>query len=130
MTGTRILLINLHSSKNAGDAALAITAIQELKENFPGSEIVLSMNDKDSHSGSEPLVDSFLYFFKHNHPSGRKNWNMFRMLSVGITSLLTAIVYKVTKKIFIPTRSESLKKPASGLLLCRSGCQRAREFHL
>lgn len=109
-TGARILLINLHSSKNAGDAALAITAIQQLKENFPGSEIILSMNEKDSHTGSEPLVDSFLYFFKGNHPTGRKNWNLLRMLSVGITSLLTAIVYQISKKIFIPTRSESLKK--------------------
>ena len=45
---TKIALINIHSLRNAGDAALCMVTIQQLKECIPDCELTLVMNDPDS----------------------------------------------------------------------------------
>lgn len=56
---TKIALINIHSLRNAGDAALCTVTIQQLKECIPDCELTLVMNDPDSYSGSENRTLSF-----------------------------------------------------------------------
>jgi colanic acid/amylovoran biosynthesis protein len=53
-----ILLLNIHSSRNSGDAALTHTAIEQLERGFPQSHITLAMDDPGSHSGDQLAVDS------------------------------------------------------------------------
>jgi colanic acid/amylovoran biosynthesis protein len=67
----RILLINLHSSRNAGDAALTRVGIEQLQAAFPEAEITLAMNDPASHDGNESVVASFMTWVK---PLDRVAW--------------------------------------------------------
>jgi colanic acid/amylovoran biosynthesis protein len=59
-----ILMINVHSSSNAGDAALALVAVEQLQQHFPGYTVRLSMDDPDSHSGQEQALSSFFTWVK------------------------------------------------------------------
>ena len=64
----KILVTNLHSSRNAGDHVLLQVALQQLYAQFPGSSITLAMNDPESYkdrldSGNEAVVDSFFAWF-------------------------------------------------------------------
>jgi colanic acid/amylovoran biosynthesis protein len=58
--GMNILILNIHSSCNAGDAALTQVAIEQLKNHFPESCITLIMNDPNSYRGREQTLLSFL----------------------------------------------------------------------
>ncbi len=93
-----ILMINLHSSRNAGDAALAITAVQQLRTCFPGSRVILSMNDPESHVSDELKVGSFMRFFHTISENGSVKWNGLTMLRLGICSLLTGLVYRLFRR--------------------------------
>lgn len=55
-----IVILNVHSSCNSGDAALTQVAIEQLREHFPDSHIFLVMNDPDSYQGEEQTLLSFL----------------------------------------------------------------------
>jgi colanic acid/amylovoran biosynthesis protein len=58
--GVNIVILNIHSFCNAGDAALTQVAIEQLKKHFPESCITLVMNDPNSYQGREPTLLSFL----------------------------------------------------------------------
>lgn len=62
----KILVINLHSSCNAGDDVLTQVALNQLHTSFPNSEIILSMNDPVSFHGVEQTVGSFMTWLKPN----------------------------------------------------------------
>jgi len=55
----QILLVNVHSSRNAGDAALTDVAITQLRKQFAGCQITLAMDDPDSHTGFGKAIESF-----------------------------------------------------------------------
>ncbi len=59
-----ILVVNVHSTDNAGDAALLDVTLDLLYDNFPGSAITLAMNDPKSYCGAERMVGSFTHWFK------------------------------------------------------------------
>lgn len=61
---TKILIVNLHSSRNAGDAALTHVMLTQLQNNFPTSQFHLAMNEPESHTGPEQVVASFGTWFK------------------------------------------------------------------
>ena len=65
----RILLINVHSSYNAGDTALTQAAIDQLYANFPNCQISLVANDPESIIGTEPM---FLSFYKWVSLTGKR----------------------------------------------------------
>lgn len=73
---TRILLINVHSSCNAGDAALTAVTLKQLQENFQDARITLSMDDPDSHIGSEEVVASPFLFVKNHRLGGKGEWKV------------------------------------------------------
>ncbi|HNS49552.1 MAG TPA: polysaccharide pyruvyl transferase family protein [Anaerolineae bacterium] len=55
----RILLVNVHSSWNAGDNLLTEETLRQLGAHFPGASFTLAMNDPESYSGPWPALPSF-----------------------------------------------------------------------
>ena len=60
----KLLVINLHSSRNAGDDLLTTVTIQQLQQSFKDAEIILSMNDPQSYCGPESTVGSFMTWLR------------------------------------------------------------------
>jgi colanic acid/amylovoran biosynthesis protein len=87
-----ILLINLHSSNNLGDAALARISIELLKSAFPSSNIKISMNDPDSHKGADTSLPSFTKLCKKT--SKEKGWSIPNMLWTIFTSLVSSQLFR------------------------------------
>jgi len=75
-----ILLINVHSSQNAGDAALTELTIRQLQENFPGSQITLAMDDPESHRGDGRALHSFFTWLRAVSRDGRPGWRKLNLL--------------------------------------------------
>ena len=95
---TKIAIINVHSSCNAGDAALTQVAIDELRKEFPESQIILVMNDPQSHLGEELAVLSFLTWV--NLPGFRP---AVRFAWLAILCMIPALTLRIFgKAIFLP----------------------------
>lgn len=92
----KILIVNIHSVRNAGDHALLQAAIQQLRRRFPNSTITLSMNDQEGYRGSAEAVDSFLHWFRRQdvHGSPLRSWRWFAIPVLLIRLLVTAILYR------------------------------------
>lgn len=75
-----ILLINVHSSQNAGDAALTELTIRQLQESFPESRITLAMDDPESHRGEGPVIRSFFTWLKAVSREGQPVWRKLNLL--------------------------------------------------
>lgn len=90
----KILIINLHSSNNAGDDVLTKVTVSQLKKAFSSPELTLAMNDPASYDGPGITVSSFMTWFKDdkNALSFRKSFVAFWVLCL---SLLTAVVYRL-----------------------------------
>lgn len=89
----KILLSNVHSTHNVGDAALADLALQELRANFPSGEITLVMDNPQTYAGPEPVCASFTNVFKDPETQ------QFRWLAVPglvLGSLLAVGLYRLT----------------------------------
>ncbi len=67
----KILVINLHSSANAGDHVLTEETVRQLQEAFPGAALTLAMNDPASYEGTATTVGSFMTWIK---PARRWHW--------------------------------------------------------
>lgn len=69
-----ILLINVHSMQNAGDAVLNQVALHQLETAFPGATITLAVNDMEQNVavGKARMVPSFTWWAKQ--PRGK--WNL------------------------------------------------------
>lgn len=90
----KLLLINLHSSHNAGDHVLLAVGLQQLYAQFPGCEITLAMNDPASYrdqpdAGNEAVVDSFFAWFKVGNAAAwggraRRFWILIRSLWIAL----------------------------------------------
>lgn len=59
-----ILIVNVHSVRNAGDDALLQAALHQLRGQFPTATFTLAMNDPAGYQGAEQVVDSFLPWFR------------------------------------------------------------------
>jgi colanic acid/amylovoran biosynthesis protein len=103
----RILIINLHSSRNAGDAALTRMAIQQLRECFPNPSIALAMNDPDSCNDSK-VMGSFMTWFKKNEEK-LASWRQWRWLTAPwlmMEGLLAVVGYRLLgRPVFLLTPS-------------------------
>jgi colanic acid/amylovoran biosynthesis protein len=92
----RILMINLHSFSNAGDAALAQVAIQQLETAFPGTCIRLSMNEPESARQEQAVLGSFLHWMHPTDAGG--GWRIFSILQLTLSSLWAALTLKLLGK--------------------------------
>lgn len=88
----KILILNLHSVKNAGDLVLNNTALRLIRREFPNAEITVSINDLDQAdklAGPLDIQPSLLYWLKFEF--GRWNfknaiWMFFSILRWGLLS--------------------------------------------
>jgi colanic acid/amylovoran biosynthesis protein len=94
---TQILIINLHSSRNNGDAALTDVAIQQLSNCFPQSHITLAMNDPDSHLGDHMVVGSFLHWMYKPSEKAGMQWNYGAIIQLLLASLWSVFTYRLFK---------------------------------
>jgi len=93
-----ILVINLHSSHNSGDAALTAMALQQLSRNFPHSQLTLAMNYPQTHSGDETVVGSFIYWVHRPSEKGRMRWDYAALLRLSLVSLWGVFTYRVWQR--------------------------------
>ena len=75
----KILIINIHSSTNAGDAALLQVTLQQLAAVFPACQVTLSMNDPGSHTGEQRVVASISSWVHPRQADGSLKWNLLRL---------------------------------------------------
>ena len=93
-----ILLINIHSSDNAGDAALTRVTLDQLKQYFPGFGVTLSMDDAHSHVGWERVVGSIFTWVKGSDSENRSYWKIWNLLCVLPVSLFQLLFWRITKR--------------------------------
>ena len=100
-----ILIVNLHSSHNAGDAVLTRVSVQQLKDSFPDPTIILSMNDPDSYEGVEATVGSFVSWLKKG-TDGQTSWRWAAIPGLIVESLLALGGYWLLgRPVFLPFSS-------------------------
>jgi colanic acid/amylovoran biosynthesis protein len=99
-----ILVISLHSSRNAGDHALTLVTMQQLNAVFPGARITLATNDPTSYSGDEQTVGSFFVWFKGLGQNLRSRWRWLAMPGLVLDSILAVITFRLLgRPVFVAT---------------------------
>jgi colanic acid/amylovoran biosynthesis protein len=98
----KIALINIHSFHNAGDAALSLVAIQQIREHFPNCEITLIMNDPQSYDGGEKKVLSLLTWINQSRTKP-----LLRFAWLVLISLLPALTQRILHyPVYLPTSKD------------------------
>jgi colanic acid/amylovoran biosynthesis protein len=101
-TGPKILVINIHSSRNAGDAALLEETIKSLLFLSP-SEIVLAANNIDIDVSKFSDIENIrvvLSFTGHFVSANRRKvWRIDRMVWGILLSLIVLLWYRVTRRL-------------------------------
>ena len=92
----KILILNIHSDRNAGDYALSRMSISQLKTVFPNCSVTLSMNDPDSYTGDLPVVQSPIVWIKR-----QQQWEWGKILLFIFGSLIPTIIWRIWKKSFL-----------------------------
>lgn len=96
-------MLNLHSSQNAGDAALLEMALQTLWSAFPSAQIMLAINDPQStifeFTDSVGVVPSFETHFRVTSRDRKARWRLLSMISTVGLSMLAALVYKQLRRV-------------------------------
>ena len=98
-----VLLINVHSFRNAGDQALAEVSIQQIRRCFPGCRVTVAMNDPESSVRTtevekDAVVDTFFTWFKKDLAPGKR----LSLVALGLgvwsmaASVLIAVGHRVT----------------------------------
>jgi colanic acid/amylovoran biosynthesis protein len=75
-----ILIINIHSSQNLGDAALLKVTIQQLQTNFQFCKITLCIDDAASSPADIPKVDSLVAWTHPKNSDGTLRWDYINLL--------------------------------------------------
>jgi colanic acid/amylovoran biosynthesis protein len=99
----RVLLVNLHSSWNAGDDALTQEALRQLKRKFPLASFTLAMNDPSSYRGQEQTLGSFTTWVKPivtDQAASHWQWKAFPGLMAH--SLLAIAGFRLTGQPWYP----------------------------
>lgn len=86
------LIINLHSSRNAGDDVLTRATLQQFQVNLESPTFTLAMNDPASYGGDELTVASFMTWLK---PVNEDGWRLGGVVWL-LTSLAAAMLYRLT----------------------------------
>ncbi|NJP07612.1 MAG: hypothetical protein HC837_19335 [Chloroflexaceae bacterium] len=96
----KILITNLHSSRNAGDAVLAHMACQQLRQAFATDDLTLVMNDPTSHHGPERVHASLFAQCHGLQSDGRGQWHWWALFWLPLSSVLTMLIYRATRRRF------------------------------
>lgn len=108
----RILLINVHSSCNAGDHALIEHALCQLEAQFPGAHFTLAMNDPESYEGNALAVPSFTAWVKPiRRGAASAPWRWIGLPGLFAQSMLALARYRLTGRaggLFLPPARRAL----------------------
>ncbi len=74
-----VLLINIHSSRNLGDAALLQVTMEQLEKNFSACQVTLSMDDPESHTGTGKVVQSMFSWVYRLNSEKRQGWKYINL---------------------------------------------------
>lgn len=88
--GFRILLMNVHSLKNCGDAALTQVALDQLRAGFPGSQISILLNDPQHFPGDEQKCLSLIGWVKQGI-----RWQPFKLGWMLVTSAIFILTWRL-----------------------------------
>jgi colanic acid/amylovoran biosynthesis protein len=95
----KILITNVHSARNSGDAVLLKVTLQEIAGQFPGAATTIALNDPDHLPlAGESAVPSFVHWFKSN-TGERGAWRWPKLLIAPWLlgwALLVALLYRAT----------------------------------
>jgi len=100
LVAKQILVINSHSSQNAGDAALLEMALASLRPVFPGSQIVLAMNEPEIGRNMDDVrvVRSFTSHFRPCQADRQARWQIGVIIWGMVMSLVAAVWYRICKR--------------------------------
>jgi colanic acid/amylovoran biosynthesis protein len=93
-----ILLINIHSSRNSGDAALMQATLLQLRRNFPGCCITLGMDDPDHNINDVEIVDSISAWVKSTSEVGSTSWRVLNLLLLPFSTLMPLLTFRLFGK--------------------------------
>jgi colanic acid/amylovoran biosynthesis protein len=105
-----ILVINVHSLTNAGDAALTLEMLRQLRECFPGGQITLAMDDPEPLGADARVIGSIMHWCKTIAHDGRSVWHIRNLLRFLPASLISLIAYRLFGKRFFPGMSSSQRE--------------------
>lgn len=91
----KILIINVHSTDNRGDAALLEMAIKCLRNVFPQSLVIIAANDADNLETNESKVGSFAYWMHRVSEKGTMRWQLLDTIKILAASLWALITYRL-----------------------------------
>jgi colanic acid/amylovoran biosynthesis protein len=89
----RILMVNVHSCQNSGDAALLDAAVRQLQRHFPGCQVTLAMNDPGSYRGEARALGSLTAWVKRVDPARRSRWAWWALPWLPLAALLLAMAH-------------------------------------
>lgn len=105
----KITILNLHSSRNLGDAAITYEMVSQLQKNFPNATIHLVLNDPSSHPQSQTVktVGSFKTWLLKMDQNRRELWQPWTtpiQLAIALAALIT---YRLRlKPLFLTTEPD------------------------
>jgi colanic acid/amylovoran biosynthesis protein len=96
----KILITNVHSADNAGDLALFLESIQQLKVAFGAKvEIALTIDDPTSLSIEYEKAQSLFGWLLQNRPDGNAKLNPLRLIFAPFFTLLPLLIYRFMHRI-------------------------------
>lgn len=108
----KLLVVNLHSSRNAGDDLLTTVTVQQLQQSFNNAEIILSMNDPSSYCGPETTVGSFMTWLRKQDDALSMR-HLLVFLWILFETMVVALLYRLfgmsALKLAHPTHRTLLK---------------------
>lgn len=105
-----ILLINVYSSQNIGDAALTELTIRQLRESFPGSRITLAMDDPESYRGEGRAIHSFFTWLRTVSQDGQPGWRKLNLLWLIPATAIPILSYRLLGRPVFAFTPASLRK--------------------
>ena len=108
-TMCEILLINVHSLKNAGDAALTRVAVDQIEANFPNSSVTLVLDDPEDHAEYLDIISSLNAWLKPTGNDGNSHWSILHILLFIPLTFIPLIIYRLFNFRFIPLTPEKLR---------------------
>lgn len=90
-----ILVINVHSMTNAGDAALTLEMLRQLRIHFPDSRITLAMDDPLPLDGEIHVIRSPMHWCKSVSGDGPSVWRIGQLARFLPASLLSVVAFRL-----------------------------------
>lgn len=111
-----ILLINVHSLKNAGDAALTHVSLQQIDKYFPECNVMLVLDYPENDTYNSRIISSLNYWLKPIDSEGKSHWNLFNLLLFIPTTLFPLVIHRLFKKKILSFTPNKIRRLLQGYL--------------